>query len=71
MQRILPLFIAVAPVAFTPGRSSESVRSVAPLTAFTRPHRIIQLASRIDGILADVRVERGDSIAKRQVLAEL
>lgn len=61
----------LAALAFATLSVSAEAQDLGPLDCVIEPHEIIDVASRIDGIVDVLQVERGDLVEAGQVLAKL
>lgn len=51
--------------------SKAAAEDIGSLDCVIEPHEIIDIASRVDGIVDELTVERGDTVATGQILAKL
>lgn len=68
----LSLCLAGAALANVAGRAeAQTAGGEDELNCLVEPHRVVQVASPVDGVLAAVEVERGDLVTMGQVIAVL
>jgi RND family efflux transporter MFP subunit len=66
----IPITLLFTVIAFSPSASSQ-VAAVEPLDCLLEPYLEVDVGSPAFGILATVNVDRGDTVVKGQVIAQL